>query len=635
MKKTVFSIICIFCVLIGLLSCSSPNFDYDKFNFKEVEVGYQMTQSYRLFNKYKGVLQIPETYQDTPIVEIASMGTSFGRGITEVIGSKKLVVINSWTFSGTDGKAMGNLKRVEFPKDGSLKRIETMAFYWNSSLETVVLPDKIEYLGDGVFERCFALENLVIYNSVPPTMDGDIFNWDGSEYWHTKPNKNFTVYVLDEAIETYKQSAWSKYKIEPISSIKHIIKSPSITNDVTNNEQSQKGFETGHIIAISITGAILLALCIIAIIDYKKCKVVLKNSTRIKNLLELNKFVNFRRIQSRYNNQQACNSKRQLDNLSLDDYLMGVITSNESLYRNIVESISFNRSKYYSYIRQAELIKTTAVEEFCKELGFSLKSFLKYENNGKNYKLVYLDTNALSEFVNNTNGFSKNFLSKFIDDRHMLVTSVFNIMELNKTQNDFKDKIKTSLGVLPLGLLTNIEQLCEYEKNQVPIKNDIITFAVGNKPVFNVGIDDLFCFLEVPKTKELEQQRKNQLEKELLEWKEQRCVKNVKWQSDYNRTLVDTMIQITAHFPTTFTREQLQNCYSLHVCSYIRNMFIHNSSQNLELSSVIDSYNAAYLPYVEAYVTERTVGAWLKNAKNKISYIKEKTIYKVSDFFDR
>ena len=159
----------------------------------------------------------------------------------------------------------------------------------------------------------------------------------------------------------------------------------------------------------------------------------------------------------------------------------------------------------------------------------------------------------------------------------MLVTSVFNIMELNKTQNGFKEKIKTSLGNLPLGILTNIEQLCEYEKLQVPIKEDIIILSVGNKPLFKISIDDLFIFLEDPTTKVLEQRRKNQLEKELSEWKAQRCAKNVKWQSDFNNTLINTMMQITSYFPTSFTLAQLQVCYSLHICSYIRNMFIHNS----------------------------------------------------------
>ena len=340
-----------------------------------------MSQSYRLFNEYEGLLHIPETYQDTPIVEIDSLGTNFGRGITEVIGSKNLVAINSWTFSGNDGKAMRNLKRVEFPQDGNLKRIETMAFYWCNNLSTVIVPSEFESFGSGVFEKCTNLTTLVIFNPTPPSF-GNLFNMNtlNDEYFHTKPHPSFTVYVPDEAVETYKQSAWSGYRIKPISNIEHIIKLPSTTNNTANNEQPQKDFGVGHVIAISISGAILMALCVIVIIYYKKCKIVLKNSERIKRLLELNKTVNFRRIQSRYNNQQACNSKRQLDNLSLDDYLIGLITSNESFYRNIVESISFNRNKYYSYIRQTETIRTTATEEFCKELGFSLKSFIRYEN---------------------------------------------------------------------------------------------------------------------------------------------------------------------------------------------------------------------------------------------------------------
>ena len=96
-----------------------------------------------------------------------------------------------------------------------------MAFYWQINLKTVVLPQNFEYFADGAFERCFNLENLVVYNIEPPTMDGDIFNSDetliNNEYWHTKPNANFTVYVLEEAIETYSNSEWCKYTIKSIS----------------------------------------------------------------------------------------------------------------------------------------------------------------------------------------------------------------------------------------------------------------------------------------------------------------------------------------------------------------------------------------------------------------------------------
>ena len=64
-------------------------------------------------------------------------------------------------------------------------------------------------------------------------------------------------------------------------------------------------------------------------------------------------------------------------------------------------------------------------------------------------------------------------------------------------------------------------------------------------------------------------------------------------------------------------------------------MFIHSNSKDLLTSCIIDSYNAAYLAYVDVYVSERTVGAWLENAKSKFEFINDKIIYKISDFFDK
>ena len=281
MKRIALSIICIFCILINLSSCTSSSsytsssFDYDKFSFDEVNGGYKMTESFSftkyMFNKYEGVLEIPEDYDNKPIIEIESMNTKFGRGITEIIGSYNLVSINAWTFAGKDGKPMPNLTRVEFPEDGKLKRIETMAFYWCNNLSTVIVPEGFESFGAGVFEKCTNLTTLVIFNPTPPS-HGNLFNMHtlNNEYFHTKPHPSFTVYVPDESIETYKQTAWCSYRIEPISSIQHIIKLQSTTNVVISNEQPQKDFRTEHIIIVSVLGFVFITLLIIALNDYRR-----------------------------------------------------------------------------------------------------------------------------------------------------------------------------------------------------------------------------------------------------------------------------------------------------------------------------------------------------------------------------
>ena len=232
-RKTIW--ICIFSLIIIAIIVSSlatynnskqseSNDDkYHQFQFNEVEGGYLMTQSFEflsLNSKYEGELVIPETYNGNPVVEVDSMGDSFGRGITKIIGSKNLKSIKAAAF-GSSSYAMPNLTEVVFPPDGELRKIETYAFYWQKELKTVILPSNLECLEDGVFERCFALECLVIYSLTPPQMNGDIFNSDvnlmNDEQWHTKPNENFTVYVPNEVVKLYEESSWGKYNIKPIS----------------------------------------------------------------------------------------------------------------------------------------------------------------------------------------------------------------------------------------------------------------------------------------------------------------------------------------------------------------------------------------------------------------------------------
>ena len=151
MKKTLFVILFIVIVsAIFLSSCNSNDnvavqIDYSKFSFTEVDDGYKMRSSIKLFSgNFEGELIVSDFYKNLPIVELDSMNSVFGRGITKIVGSRELLRIESWAFAGNDQRSMDNLTEVIFPVDGKLKRIDTMAFYWQTNLKTVILPQEFE-----------------------------------------------------------------------------------------------------------------------------------------------------------------------------------------------------------------------------------------------------------------------------------------------------------------------------------------------------------------------------------------------------------------------------------------------------------------------------------------------------------
>ena len=135
----------------------------------------------------------------------------------------------------------------------------------------------------------------------------------------------------------------------------------------------------GEIMLIFFLGIIIIFWVIRIIITNKNVKIVLEKSQRIQTLLGLNDTIHFKVLQSRYDNHTICNSKRQLDHLFLDDYLMTLIDSEESYYRNIIDSISYNRYQYETYKSEIAKIKTSASEDYCRSFGFKLSKFLKYE----------------------------------------------------------------------------------------------------------------------------------------------------------------------------------------------------------------------------------------------------------------
>ena len=137
-KKILITICCIILFLVLVIRSaiiwgeppSSDDMYLEYFSFVEIDGGYRMTQSFKLFPEYyEGELVIPETFNGSPVLEIASLSSNSSREITRIIGSRNLVSIDNATFASRDRRSMPNLKEVIFPQDGELLEIGHHAFY--------------------------------------------------------------------------------------------------------------------------------------------------------------------------------------------------------------------------------------------------------------------------------------------------------------------------------------------------------------------------------------------------------------------------------------------------------------------------------------------------------------------------
>lgn len=131
-----------------------------------------------------------------------------------------------------------------------------------------------------------------------------------------------------------------------------------------------------------IISIVILSLIFIFIIVYQKySKFVIKNSERIQKLLKLNDTISFNVIdKKRYYFYQKCNTKRQLDKLSLYEYFIALIESDFDYFTKIYEPINENHQKYQNYLTKCSNIKTEATDEKCKQLKTSLKKFITRED---------------------------------------------------------------------------------------------------------------------------------------------------------------------------------------------------------------------------------------------------------------
>ena len=95
-----------------------------------------------------------------------------------------------------------NCESLESINLNKVTSIGGFSFNACTSLTSVEMPE-VTYIGGGAFGNCESLTSVIIDNTIPPTLDIDVFE-------NTSPD--LKIYVPASAVDTYKAaSGWSDY----------------------------------------------------------------------------------------------------------------------------------------------------------------------------------------------------------------------------------------------------------------------------------------------------------------------------------------------------------------------------------------------------------------------------------------
>lgn len=159
---------------------------------------------------------------------------------------------------------------------------------------------------------------------------------------------------------------------------------------------------------------------------------------------------------------------------------------------------------------------------------------MEFEVNNHKYKILYLDTNALTYFVK-YDEFARVLLEKYTLNNYAFATNVFNILELYKTEVDFHKKIQQRLDNFPFLILNGYNNIVNAENEDEINVSKLVLFAIGKKPLFNVNFSDLKHFIDNSAKQLID--RDEIVNQEINDWLEKRLNINPQWQKQYNNNI--------------------------------------------------------------------------------------------------
>lgn len=263
--------------------------------------------------------------------------------------------------------------------------------------------------------------------------------------------------------------------------------------------------------------------------------------------------------------------------------------------------------------------------------------------NGTDYKLIFLDSNAIREITNNTfssgKGFLENYLAK--DIPYIPCFSIYNVIELKPNIEGFQ-KFIDYFNIVPCLMFyfsrTIIQEEVNYYLNNEPfmITNKIMySFSLLNKQgnySFSFIINEILTKMERLIDDEIKR-----LSSIASEWEEQRINKGTEKVSQTD------IMNLYRYDEEKIIRKDLNSwgkrlgefdinqLPALRIMSYSQFCRVHLTQKPIKPNDVMDITISSIIPYVDAVITEGFQADIYKKSKLFITQMKDVKILTLKD----
>lgn len=264
------------------------------------------------------------------------------------------------------------------------------------------------------------------------------------------------------------------------------------------------------------------------------------------------------------------------------------------------------------------------------------------------YKLIYLDTNALREIVLNNNDSLNNFAKIFLSNdsvKYAPVFSIYNVFEL-KPYKDIYERFIEVFSTIPCMMFFPYKLIIEDEYKAFCNNSEVVLDGNLINAFSSLGQDDSFKLEDFLEKLWKDEILKNNIISEIDGLKNVAEAWNERKTSYYNSTNVlkqhdlkklylrlekETIIKdLKIHGIDVVNYVDIKRLPGIRVMEFSQFMRVYNGKKVISPNDVMDVKMSCFIPYVDAVITEAYQAELYRNMKSSIPQINNLEIFKVN-----